>query len=49
MIEPEICFAGLDELFTLIEAYIKYSIEYCLKNVKDDMEYFYDVYTMSVK
>lgn len=49
MIEPEICFAGLEELFTLIEAYIKYCIDYCLKNVKDDMDYFSDIYKLGVK
>lgn len=40
MIEPEICFAGLDELFALIEGYVKYAIEYCYLNIKDDMEFF---------
>lgn len=49
MIEPEICFAGLKELFTLIEGYIKYSIDYCLKNIADDMDYFYDLYKMNLK
>lgn len=49
MIEPEICFAGLDELFTLIEAYIKFSIEYCFKNVADDLDYFGTLYKMNVK
>lgn len=40
MIEPEICFAGLEELFALIEGYIKYCIKYCYLNVKDDMDFF---------
>lgn len=49
MIEPEICFAGLEELFELIEGYIKFSIDYCLKNVKDDLDYFATLYQMGVK
>lgn len=49
MIEPELCFAGLEELFTLIEGYIKFSIDYCFKNVRDDLEYFNKVHKMNVK
>jgi asparaginyl-tRNA synthetase len=44
MIEPEICFAQLPELFTLIESYMKYCIDYCLKNIPDDMKYFEELY-----
>ncbi len=44
MIEPEICFAGLNDLFCLIEQYIKYQISYCLANVSGDLEYFNKVY-----
>ena len=44
MIEPEICFAGLEELFTLIEGYIKFSISYCFENIGDDLEFFNKAY-----
>ena len=40
MIEPEMCFAGLEELFALTEGYVKYCIEYCLSNIKDDVDFF---------
>ena len=40
MIEPEICFAGLEEVFQLCEGYIKFCIDYCFENVRDDLEYF---------
>lgn len=40
MIEPEICFAGMEELFALIEAYIKFCVDYCFENVREDLEYF---------
>ena len=49
MIEPEICFAQLPELFELIEQYIKYCIEYCFKNIEDDMKYFEDIYVANNK
>ncbi len=49
MIEPEICFAGLEELFALIEGYIKYSIDYCFKNIKDDLEFFNKLYKKNRK
>jgi asparaginyl-tRNA synthetase len=49
MIEPEICFAQLPELFVLIESYMKYCIDYCLKNIPDDMDYFEDLYQKSNK
>lgn len=40
MIEPELCFAGLKELFILVENYFKYCIDYCFDNVPGDLEYF---------
>lgn len=49
MIEPELCFAGLEELFVCIESYIKFCIDYCMKNVADDMDYFCDLYKMGLK
>lgn len=49
MIEPEICFAGLDELFKLIEGYIKYCIEYCYLNANDDMKFFAETYKRNRK
>ena len=49
MIEPELCFAGLEELFTLIEGYIKFSIEYCFENIKDDMDYLGTLYKTGIK
>jgi aspartyl/asparaginyl-tRNA synthetase len=44
MIEPEICFAQLPELFELIEQYIKYCLDYCFQNIKDDLDYFESLY-----
>ena len=44
MIEPELCFAGLNELFALVEGYIKFQIKYCFDNVKDDLAYFAKLY-----
>jgi len=44
MIEPEICFAGIKELFALVEGYIKFCIDYCFENVNQDMNYFNDVF-----
>ena len=49
MIEPEMCFIGLDELFAVIEGYIKFSIDYCFKNIPDDLEYFNQVYKRNRK
>jgi asparaginyl-tRNA synthetase len=49
MIEPEICFAQLPELFELIEQYIKYCIDYCFKNIADDMEFFEKLYLFNSK
>ncbi len=40
MIEPELCFAGLPELFACIEGYIKFCIDYAFANISDDLEYF---------
>lgn len=44
MIEPEICFAGLNELFLLVEYYIKFCIDYAFSNVIDDIEYFNTIF-----
>lgn len=49
MIEPEICFAQLPELFVLIENYMKYCIDYCFKNIADDMIYFEEIYQKNQK
>lgn len=49
MIEPEMCFAGLEELFTLVEFYIKFCIDYCFENSSDDMNYFNEVYKRKAK
>ena len=40
MIEPEIAFADLQDDMDLIEDMIKFCIDYCLKNAKEDMEFF---------
>lgn len=49
MIEPEICFAGLDELFELIEGYIKFCISYCFENINDDVVFFNSAYKRNKK
>ena len=49
MIEPEICFAGLDELFALVEGYFKFVIDYALANVADDLEYFNTIFKKNQK
>ena len=49
MIEPEMCFAGLDELFMLTEGYIKFCISYCLENIKDDIEFFNNLFKRNQK
>lgn len=49
MIEPEICFAGLEELLVLIEGYIKFCIDYAFENVRDDLEYFNTVFKRNNK
>ena len=40
MIEPEMAFAGLDENMKLAEDYVKFCIDYCLKNNEDDLKFF---------
>lgn len=40
MIEPEIAFGELEDVMEVAESYIKFLIRYCLKNLKDDVEYF---------
>ncbi|MFI3210283.1 MAG: asparagine--tRNA ligase [Peptostreptococcaceae bacterium] len=40
MIEPEICFADLDDNMDLAEDMIKYIIEYCMENAPEEMEFF---------
>ena len=49
MIEPEICFAGLEELLILIEGYIKFCIDYAFLNIKDDMDYFNEAFKRNNK
>ena len=39
MIEPEIAFGGMDENMKCVEDYIKYCIDYCLKNNLDDLQF----------
>lgn len=40
MIEPEICFADLEDNMDLAEDMIKYIINYCLENAPEEMEFF---------
>ena len=40
MIEPEICFADLEDDMNLAEDMIKYIISYVLENAKEEMEFF---------
>lgn len=49
MIEPEICFGGLDELLVLIEGFIKFCIDYVLTNIPDDIDYFNGVFKRNNK
>lgn len=49
MIEPEMCFAGLDELFALTEGYVKFCIEYALNNIRDDIDFFNNVFKRKQK
>jgi asparaginyl-tRNA synthetase len=49
MIEPEICFAGLEELFALVEGYFKFSIDYVIENVADDLDYFNVLFKKNLK
>lgn len=40
MIEPEMAFAGIEENMQLAEDYVKFCIDYCLKNNEDDLTFF---------
>ena len=40
MIEPEMVFAGIEENMKLAEDYVKFCIDYCLKNNADDLKFF---------
>jgi len=40
MIEPEIAFADLEDDMNLMESFLKYIIQYCLDNCKDEMNFF---------
>ncbi len=40
MIEPEMVFAGLEENMKLAEDYVKFCLDYCLKNNLDDLRFF---------
>ena len=40
MIEPEIAFADLEDDMNLIEDCIKFCIDYCMNNAKEEMEFF---------
>ena len=42
MIEPEIAFADLEDDMALIEDMIKYCIDYCFENAKEEMQFFND-------
>jgi len=39
MIEPEVAFSNLDENMTLAESFIKFCIQYCIKNNFSDLEF----------
>lgn len=39
MIEPEICFCNLDELMDIEEDFLKYIVNYCLTNCREDIEF----------
>jgi asparaginyl-tRNA synthetase len=41
MIEPEIAFINLAQLQLVIEAFIKYILQYVVDNFKDELEFFY--------
>jgi asparaginyl-tRNA synthetase len=49
MIEPEMCFITINELFGYIEGYVKFCIDYCLKNIGDDLDYFNMSYKRNMK
>jgi len=40
MIEPEICFADLNDVMDLTEDYVKYCLRYVMQNNADDIEFF---------
>ena len=40
MIEPEIAFADLNDDMKLAEEMLKFVIDYCLKNIPEEMEFF---------
>ena len=40
MIEPEMAFADLNDNMNVAEAYVKYMLDYVLKNCADDMKFF---------
>lgn len=40
MIEPELCFADLDDVMDCAEDYVKYCLRYCMANNADDIEFF---------
>ena len=39
MIEPEMCFINFNELQNVAELYLKYIVDYCLKNNLEDIEF----------
>lgn len=40
MIEPEMAFAQLEDNMAVAESYVKFCIEYVMKNCRDDLEFF---------
>lgn len=40
MIEPEICFIDFKDLIDISEDYLKHCVSYCLKNNKEEIEFF---------
>lgn len=40
MVEPEMVFAGITENMQLAEDYVKFTLDYCLKNNSDDLKFF---------
>ena len=40
MIEPEMAFADLEQMMEVIEDMVKYIINYVMKELPDDMEFF---------
>lgn len=39
MVEPEMAFADIDDAMSCTEGYLKYCVNYLLKNNKDDMAF----------